>query len=224
MYNIAIDGTAGSGKSTVARALAKRLNFNVFNTGDLYRALACAYLDMGYHNVTEKSAKDFIKRCEIRVEFLEDGQHTFANGIDYTPRLHEEEISVLSSQISPFKRVRKSVRQVQRKFAKENNCVMEGRDICTDILPNADLKLFITASPEVRAKRRYAQVKDKGKSYDAVLKDIIARDYSDSHRKVAPLKPAKDGYIVDNSDMTVEETVDYCEKLFKDKMNNKKNI
>ena len=218
MYNIAIDGTAGSGKSTVACALAKRLDFNVFNTGDLYRGLACAYLDMGYHNITEKSVKDFIKRCEIKVEFLEDGQHTFVNNFDYTSRLHEEEISVLSSKVAPFKKVRKKVKKVQRQFAKNNNCVMEGRDICTAILPHADLKLFITARPEIRANRRYQQNKNEGKSYEEILKDINERDYNDSHRKVAPLKPAKDGIIIDNSDMTVEETVDTCEKLFKEKV------
>ncbi len=218
MYNIAIDGTAGSGKSTIARLLAKKLNFKVFNTGDLYRCFACAYLDFGYHNITESAIKDFINRCDIKVQFMPDGQHTFVNNIDYTSRLHEEEISVLSSKIAPFKKVRKKVKKVQRQFAKENDCVMEGRDICTFILPHADLKLFITARPEVRAKRRYAQAKEEGKSYEDILRDINQRDYSDTHRKVAPLKPAKDGIIVDNSDMTVEETVDYCEELFKEKV------
>lgn len=217
MFNIAIDGVSGSGKSTIATALAKKLKMNVLNTGDLYRAFACAYRDMDLGKVSKKSVEALARQIDTDIKFIKGVQHTFANGVDYTASLHDEEISVLVPEIALFKCIREEVKEIQRRFAKNNDCIIEGRDITYEILPHADLKLFITASPEVRAKRRLEQVKDSGKSYEEILKDLKKRDHLDMHRKVSPLKIVKDAVVVDTGDMTVEETVDYILKLVKEK-------
>lgn len=220
MINIAIDGHVGSGKSTLARGLADRLGFKVFDTGAIYRGLACAFKDSHYSSVNEESIKDFLKDLDVKIFFEDKLQHVVVCNIDYTPYLRLEEISMLAAQISPYKILREKVVLLQRNFAKENNCIMEGRDIATIVLPKADVKFFITASEKVRATRRYEQIKDKPNSptYDEILKDLRERDYKDEHRSVAPLKPAKDSIIIDTSNMNLDATVDYCLKIIKSKV------
>ena len=155
------------------------------------------------------------------MKFLKDGQHVIVNGKDYLPFIRLEEISMLAAKISPFSQLRKIVLSVQQSFAKKNNCIMEGRDIGTEVLPNADVKFFITAREEVRAQRRYDQIKNKpnAPSYKDILEDLRARDYADEHREVAPLKPAKDSIILDTSDMTLEQSIEKCIKLIKERQN-----
>ena len=221
MINIAIDGHVGSVKSTLARGLAKKLGFNVFDTGAIYRGLACEFKEKGYKSIDENTILDFISSVEVQIFFEGDVQHVVVNGHDHTPNLRREEISMLSAQISPFPKLREKVKDLQRHFAKEYNCIMEGRDIGTVVLPNADVKFFITASEEVRAQRRFDQVKDKpnSPSYQEILNDLRERDYKDEHRTVAPLKPAKDAIILNTSNMTLDDTINKCFKIINNKLN-----
>lgn len=219
MINVAIDGHAGSGKSVLAKGIAERLKFRVLNTGALYRGMACAYRESGYKGVDNDKINEFVKDIKISVEFIDDVQHVFVNGKDYTPHLREEEISVLSSEISPYQQLRNKVVDLQRDFAKNNNCVMEGRDIATNVLPDAQIKIFLTASAEKRAMRRYLEMKDKDNvTFEQILKDIKERDYRDEHRAVAPLVPAKDSVILDNGDLTVEGTIDKAIEIINKKL------
>lgn len=219
MFNITIDGHVGCGKSTLAKGLAQKLNFKVFDTGAVYRSLACAYKAKGYGEVNEESIKDFVSKVTIKVIFQKEGQHVLVNGEDYFSSIRLEEISMLAAKIAPFQILRKKVLDVQRQFAQNNDCIMEGRDIGTEVLPNADVKFFITAREEVRAKRRYDQIKNKpnSPSYQEILDDLRKRDYADEHRAVAPLKPAHDAIILDTSDMTLEESIEKCCKIIEEK-------
>lgn len=216
MLNIAIDGHVGSGKSTLAKGIAKNLGLKVLDTGAIYRGLACAFKEGEWCDINLENVTKFASQTTVKIAFIEDLQHVIVNGKDYTPWLRLEETSRIASQIAVFQVVRNKVLEIQRDFANNYDCVMEGRDIGTDVLPNAQLKLFITASEEVRAKRRFDQIKDKTQtSFEQVLKDLRDRDYKDTHREIAPLKPAKDAIIIDTSDMTLEQTIEKCVDLIK---------
>ena len=215
--NIAIDGHAGSGKSATAKLLAKKLGFKGFNTGAIYRAVACEWDRKGLGDITKQKVARFVKDLTVSVKFVGKVQHTFANGIDYTDFLNLERISVLTPKIAIFNDIREKVRDIQRNFARDNDCVMEGRDIGSEILPNADFKFFITAAVEVRAKRRYDELLSKGEhnSFEEVLEDLKKRDYMDEHREIAPLKIVEDSIVIDNSQKNLEETVEECLKHVK---------
>lgn len=222
MINIAIDGYVGSGKSTLAKGLAKKLNYKVLDTGAIYRGLACAYIARGYGEVCQESIDNFLNNCKtIEIFFKDELQHVVVCNVDYTQYLRTEEISMLAAQISPYKNLREKVKTIQQDFASKNNCIIEGRDIGTVVLPNADIKFFITASEEIRANRRFAQIKETPNSptYENILKDLRERDYKDEHRLIAPLKPAKDSIIIDTSNMNLEQTIEYCLKIIKLKIN-----
>lgn len=220
MLNIAIDGHVGSGKSTLSKGIAKELNLKVLDTGAIYRGIACHFQTKKYNEISEETINAFIKQIEVSVKFIEDIQHVVVCGIDYTPYLRKEETSVLASKISPFPQIREKVLEIQRTFAKNYDCVIEGRDIGTVVLPNADVKFFITASEKVRAQRRFDQIKNLPDSptFEEILKDLRDRDYQDEHRKVAPLKPAEDSIIMDTSNMSLEETIKKCVEIIKKKM------
>lgn len=217
MINIAIDGHVGSGKSTLAKGLAKRLGFNIFDTGAVYRGLACEFMRRGLGEPNQRKIEKFINTVDIKIEFIDEVEHVFVNDFDYTPYLRLEETSVMAGKVSPFKVLRAKVLSLQRDFAKTHNVVMEGRDIGTEVLPNADFKFFVTASEEVRAKRRFDQIKDKpnAPTYEEVLRDLRDRDYRDEHREVSPLKPAKDSIIIDSSNQTLEQTIEKCLEIIK---------
>ena len=221
MYQIAIDGTSGSGKSSFAKGLAKAFGFYYLNTGEIYRALACAYKQGGYAEVNEENITAFVEDIEVKVDFEEGKQVVYVNGNSYTPYLRLEEISALTSQVAPFKILRARVLDVQRNFAKENNVVMEGRDIGSTVLPNADVKIFLTADVRARAERRYKELspEDKAKTtFEEVLKDLEERDYRDSHRAVAPLKVAEGAIVLDNSNLNLQETIDEGIKIIRQKI------
>lgn len=220
MVNIAIDGFGGSGKSTLAKGLAKRLGYRVLDTGALYRGLACAFKAGKWGEANKENALKFIKGVKVEIFFEGDLQHVIVNDVDYTSQLRTEETSMLSALISPYEEVRQTVRKLQRDFAKKFNCVIEGRDVGSEVIPNADLKIFVTAKPEIRAQRRYDQVKDKpnAPTLEEVLEELNKRDYADVHREVAPLVPAKDAVILDTSYMTLEQSIDKCEKLVKEQI------
>lgn len=219
MLNIAIDGHVGSGKSTLSKGLAKRLNLRVLDTGAIYRGIACRFKAEGLENhIDEGTINKFVEKLKVQVKFDGDLQRVIVDGVDYTPWLRKEETSVLTSKISPFPKIRDKVLDIQRDFAKKYDCVIEGRDIGTVVLPNADVKFFITASEKVRAQRRYDQIKDlpDSPSYDEILKDLRMRDYQDEHRKIAPLKPAEDSIIMDTSEMTLEQTIEKCVQIIQE--------
>lgn len=215
--NIAVDGHAGSGKSAIAKEIAKALKFQVFDTGAMYRALACEWDARGLGKMTKGKVEKFIKTITISVKFVEGIQHTYVNGVDYTPVLRLEKISKLSSMISPFPCVRDMVKEIQRDFAKHNNCVMEGRDIGSVVLPNAEYKFFITAPVEIRARRRYEQeIKNQPDiDFNNVLEDLKKRDYADEHREIAPLIIVEDSIVVNNTGKSLKEVIDECLRYIK---------
>lgn len=220
MISVAIDGFTGCGKSTLAQKLCEKLGFRMLDTGAIFRGIACAFGDMGYGEMTEKNIDKFVTEISVEVKFIDGVQHVIVNGDDKTPNLRTEKTSALASKISVFPKVRTFMNDVARDFAKKNDCIIEGRDIGSVVLPNANVKIFLTADEDVRAKRRYLQLVEMGKSadYEEVLKDLKERDYRDSHRDVAPLKMTSDAIKVDNTNMTFEETVDFCYDLIKQKM------
>ena len=210
MVAIAIDGPASAGKSTVSKILSKKLGFLYLDTGALYRAIAFYFVsnNLNYSNIDVLERG--LKNIDLKLEFRGDQQRIILLGQDITDSIRTDKMSSLASDISSIGSVRKFLLDFQRNFAKENNIIMDGRDIGTVVLPNADIKIFLTASLEARAKRRYLEYQDKGynDSYNEVLESIKQRDYNDSHREIAPLIPAKDAIILDTTKYTLDEVVD----------------
>ena len=216
--NVAIDGYVCSGKSTIAKELAKRLGYHVFDTGAVYRGIACAfkYLHNDENNINEASVAKFARQIYVDIKFINGLQHVLVNGVDYTKELRTEEISVLSAKLSPFMSIREKVLKIQRKFAENNNTVMEGRDIGSEVLPNADYKFFVTADEQVRAQRRFEQQKMLGNydiSLEKILDDLRDRDYKDTHRDHGAIKKMPDAYVIDTSNQTIEQSVEQCLKI-----------
>lgn len=219
-YSVAIDGPAGAGKSTIAKLLAKELGFYYVDTGAIYRTLGYFMDLVGIGPKDIDGITRMIDEVVIEIEYDEDGsQHMFMNEIDVTEDIRSPEMSKIASGISAHKLVRDTLLDMQRDMAKKHNVIMDGRDIGTVVLPRADVKFFLTASPEVRAQRRCAELQAKGSkdSYDKVLKEIIQRDYDDSHRAVAPLKQTKSHILVDTSDMTIEQVVAEMGRIVREK-------
>ena len=219
MFSVTIDGKAGCGKSTLAEELSKILNLKKFNTGAVYRGITCEYKNInGTKEPTEQIIKDFVKNLNIKVIFVEEEQRVLVNNVDYTPFLRNEEISNFVAKISPFDEVRQLVRQIQRDFANTYDCIMEGRDIGSVVLKDAQCKLFITASNEVRAKRRLEQLKNTPDcpTFEILLEEINERDFKDINREHGALLPAEDAIIIDNSNETLQQTIDRCVKIIND--------
>ncbi|MBE6715835.1 MAG: (d)CMP kinase [Ruminococcaceae bacterium] len=218
MINIAIDGPAGAGKSTVAKMVAKELGFIYIDTGALYRSIGIAALRKGFSTDNREQVISILPEIELSLKFVDGEQRVILNGEDVSRDIRLPEASMAASNVSAIPEVRSFLLDMQKKFARENNCLMDGRDIGTVILPDAELKIFLTASPEVRADRRYKELIEKGtpKAYDELLEEIKVRDYNDSHRAVAPLKPAEDAVIVDTSEMSLDEVVEKIISLAKD--------
>ena len=209
-YSIAIDGPAGAGKSTIAKQLAKELGYQYVDTGAIYRTVAY-FLDLwGVSPKDVDGVQRYIDELTINIEYDEDGlQHMIMNGMDVTGEIRTQDISQKASLVSAHAVVRDVLLDMQRDVAKEYNVIMDGRDIGTVVLPKADVKIFLTASAEVRAKRRTDELLAKGQTanYDTILKEIQQRDYQDTHREIAPLKMAKDSVKVDTSEMDIEDVV-----------------
>ena len=209
MINIAIDGPAGAGKSSVAKLCAKELGFIYIDTGALYRAIGIAALRKGFDTKNEKDVTSILPEISLSLKFVDGEQRVILSGEDVSRDIRLPEASMAASNVSAIPAVRSFLLDMQKKFARENNCIMDGRDIGTVILPDAQLKIFLTASAEVRADRRYKELIEKGtpKDYNELLEEIKERDYNDSHRAIAPLKPADDAVVVDSSDMPIEAVV-----------------
>ncbi len=216
-YNVAIDGPAGAGKSTIAKRVAKEMGFVYVDTGAMYRALAIYFLKMGLKPEDTEQISKVCKDAKVTIGYEDGIQQVYLNGENVTGQLRTEEVGNMASVSSAIEEVRAQLLELQRVMAKENNVVMDGRDIGTNILPNADVKVFLTASVSERAKRRYLELTEKGVSCDIneIAKDIEERDYRDSHRAIAPLKQAEDAVYIDSSDMTIDEVVEAIRSLCK---------
>ncbi len=218
--SIAVDGPSGAGKSTVADALAKRLGILHLDTGAMYRAFAWQALHDGVDTLDEAALAAMAGRTQIQVKFEDGRQHTLVNGQDVTDMIRTQEISMAASNCSKFSAVRAFMVRMQQEMAQTCSMVLDGRDIGTTVLPNATLKIFLTASPEVRARRRYEELLAKGETvtYEEVLGDVNRRDEQDTTRAVEPLRPAKDAVLVDTSLLSRDEAVDAIEKQLKSKL------
>ncbi|MDO4960757.1 MAG: (d)CMP kinase [Eubacteriales bacterium] len=207
--SIAIDGPSGVGKSTIAKLLSKELGYVYIDTGAMFRTLAVYFNEHGIDAADEKAITEAIDSISIDIKYIDGVQHMFANGTDVTDRLRTEAVSQIASITSQYGPVRAKLLDMQRALAKKENVIMDGRDIGTVVLPDAQLKIFLTASSAVRAKRRYDQLLETGKlggaSFEDILKDQEERDYRDSHREIAPLKAAEDAVTIDTSDMSIDE-------------------
>ena len=209
-YSIAIDGPAGAGKSTIARRLAKELGYYYVDTGAIYRTVAYFMDLLGISPKDVDGVERYIDELTIEIEYDEDGvQHMIMNGMDVSGDIRTQDISQKASLVSAHAVVREVLLDMQRNVAKKHNVIMDGRDIGTVVLPKADVKIFLTADPEVRAKRRYDELIAKGQKANlpTILKEIQQRDYQDSHREIAPLKQAKDAVKVDTSNLDIEGVV-----------------
>ena len=210
MINIAIDGPAGAGKSTIAQAIAKELGYIYVDTGALYRAIGLSFINKGVDMNDEQAVALLLAGTSIEIRFINMEQHVFLNDSDVTGKIRTEAVSMAASACSALPAVRAFLLQLQRDLAADNNVVMDGRDIGTVILPNAQIKIFLTATPEDRAQRRYEELIGKGVhcDYESVYKDLIRRDYDDSHREVAPLRPAEGAIILDTTGNPLEVSIE----------------
>lgn len=224
MFNIAIDGPGGAGKSSVSRAVSKELGFIYVDTGALYRAVGLYALRNGVDTKNETAVGEYLPKIKVELVFENGEQKVLLNGEDVSADIRLPEASMAASDVSKIPSVRKFLFDLQREIAAENNCLMDGRDIGTVVLPKAELKIFLTASPEARARRRYDELVANGSevSFEEILKDLNARDYQDSHREIAPLKPAEDSVILDTTDLTFEEVKNKIIELTRERQNHGK--
>ena len=220
-YAIAIDGPAGAGKSTIAKRLAKELGFQYVDTGALYRTVAY-FLDLlGVSPKDVDGVERYIDELNVEIQYDEEGaQHMIMNGMDVSGDIRTQDISQKASLVSAHAVVRDALLDMQRNVAKSYNVIMDGRDIGTVVLPKADVKIFLTASAEVRAKRRTDELIAKGQTavFETVLKEIEQRDYQDTHRPIAPLKMAKDSVKLDTSDLDIDGVVAAMRKIIAEKI------
>ncbi len=218
--NVAIDGPAGAGKSTIAKKVAAKMEYIYVDTGAMYRSLALYFIRKGINKDDEAKISEAVKECDVTIGYEDGQQQVLLNGENVTGLIRTEEVGNMASSSSTYKAVRAKLLDLQRKLASENDVIMDGRDIGTVILPNAQAKIFLTASVDTRANRRYKELKDKGESPDLekIKKDIEERDYRDSHRDEAPLKQADDAVLVDTSDMSIDEVTDRLIEIIKSKI------
>lgn len=208
-FNIAIDGPAGAGKSTIARLAAKRLGFVYVDTGAMYRAIALYFLRKGIRPEDVQTIASLVQGAEITIRYVDGTQQVILNGEDVSGQIRTEEVGNMASATSAIPAVRAHLLELQRNLAASANVIMDGRDIGTCILPDADVKIFLTASTSVRAMRRYRELQEKGMmcNLEEIEQDIIERDARDMNRETAPLKQAEDAMLLDSSDMTREQVV-----------------
>lgn len=220
MINIAIDGPAGAGKSTIAKAVSKELGYIYVDTGALYRTVGLNALRLGMDTKDAGQVISTLDGLEVSLRFVDNEQRVFLGEEDVSTAIRQNEVSMAASNVSAIPRVREFLFDLQRNIAKNNNCIMDGRDIGTVVLPDAQIKLFLTASAKARADRRYKELIEKGQTvdFDTILKEIEERDYQDSHREIAPLKQADDAILVDSTELTLPETIDYMIGIIKERI------
>lgn len=214
-YNVAIDGPAGAGKSTIAKLVAKEKGYVYVDTGAMYRGLAIHFLENGIEAEEKEKIAEACKEADVTIRYEDGRQQVYLNGKNITAKLREEAVGNMASKSSAIPEVRAKLLELQRELARKEDVIMDGRDIGTCVLPDADVKVFLTASVETRAKRRYDELVEKGVPCDLeeIARDIAERDERDSTREIAPLKQAEDAVLVDSSYMTIEEVVAAIVKL-----------
>lgn len=215
--NIAIDGPAGAGKSTIAKMVSAKLGYIYVDTGALYRTIA---LYITENDIPDDKIEVSLENADVSLKFIDGAQRVFLGGRDVSELIRTPEISMAASRTSAIPAVRKYLFGTQQKIAAENNVIMDGRDIGTVVLPNADVKIFLTASAEERANRRYKELAEKPDcpTYQEILDDIIKRDYQDMHRETAPLKQADDAVLVDSTELNLEQSADAIVKIISEKI------
>lgn len=220
MINIAIDGPAGAGKSTIAKTVSKELGYIYVDTGALYRTVGLNALRNGVDTKDAEGVIATLNGLKVSLRFVNNEQRVFLGEEDVSEAIRQNEVSMAASNVSAIPTVRDFLFDLQRDIAKNNNCIMDGRDIGTVVLPDAQIKLFLTASAEARADRRFKELTEKGQSvdYDVILKEIKERDYQDSHREIAPLKQADDAILVDSTEMDLPTTIEYMLKVIKERI------
>ena len=219
IINVAIDGPAGAGKSTISRKAAAELGFIYIDTGALYRTVGLNALRKGADLQSDDSIiATLTDDVKVELKFIDGEQRMFLSGEDVSDKIRTPEASMAASRVSAVPKVREYLFDLQKKLARENSCVMDGRDIGTVVLPDADVKIFLTASPEARAERRFRELTEKGMDVklEDVLADMIKRDYDDSHRAIAPLKQADDAVLCDSSELNLEESIDLIIRTIKE--------
>lgn len=216
-FSIAIDGPTGAGKSTIAREISTRLGCVYIDTGAMYRAIGLYVLRKGLPSDDASSIISLLPQVKLSIAHEDDGQHIYLSGEDVSQDIRTPEASIYASNVSKIPEVREFLLETQRSFAKTGSVVMDGRDIGTVILPDADVKIFLTASSESRAERRHLELRAKGidTSYEKVLRDLTWRDQNDSGRKTAPLRPADDAVVLDTTDLDLSQSVDAAELLIR---------
>ncbi len=217
---IAIDGPSGAGKSTIARLLAADLRFIYVDTGALYRAVGYTMLQKGIDPADAAAVEERLPELQVELRYVDGVQRVFVNDEDVSDCIRTPEVSMAASAVSALPAVRQFLLQLQRDLAASSNVIMDGRDIGTVVLPDAGLKIFLTASPEERARRRYLELQEKGvdTTLEAVLEDMRQRDHNDSNRAAAPLKAAEDAVMVDTTGCSLEEAVERMKKLAKERI------
>ena len=215
--NIAIDGPAGAGKSTIAKMVSAKMGYIYVDTGALYRTIA---LYLTENNIADEDIEKSLENADVSLKFIDGTQRVYLGDRDVTGLIRTPEISMSASRTSAIPAVREHLFELQQKIARENNIIMDGRDIGTVVLPDADVKIYLTATPEERAKRRYKELSEKSDcpSYDDILKDIIQRDYQDMNRKTAPLKQADDAVLVDSTELTLEQSAERITEIIREKI------
>lgn len=215
MISVAIDGPAGAGKSSISRLAAKRLGFIYVDTGALYRAVGLKFSLSGADRSLDCDIDGILAKTTVDIRFKDGEQRVFLDGSDVSDEIRTPAASMMASAVSARPQVRAFLLEMQRKLARENNVVMDGRDIGTVVLPEAEVKIYLTASAEVRAKRRLKELREKGEdvSFKEVYDDMVKRDYDDMHRVIAPLKQAEDAVLADTTDCSLEESVELVLKI-----------
>ncbi len=221
MISVAIDGPAGAGKSTIAKAVSKALGFLYIDTGALYRTIALFILRAGVLPADREKVASLLPQIHIQLAYEDGVQQVFLEQENVSEAIRTPAVSKAASQVSAHPEVRAFLLEQQRSLACENNVLMDGRDIGTVVLPNATVKIFLTASAETRAKRRFKELVEKGEAvtFEQILSDIQARDYADSHREIAPLKQADDAVLADTSNLTLEESITLIRDIIREKTN-----
>ena len=220
MISIAIDGPSGAGKSTIAKAVSKKPGFIYVDTGALYRSIGLYVLNKGKDTANREETAALLPEISVKIRYVDGVQHVYLNEEDVSDDIRKPPVSMAASNVSAHPEVREFLLNLQRQFAKENNVVMDGRDIGTVVLPHADIKIFLTASSEERARRRYRELIEKGEQVDfeQIHEEIKQRDFNDSHRAIAPLKQAPDAVLVDTTGCTLEESIEKLETIIRSRM------
>ena len=219
MISVAIDGPAGAGKSSISKTASKKLGFIYVDTGALYRSIALNFIRKGADESLSCDIDGILKQTSVEIRFVNGEQHVFLNSEDVNDKIRTPEVSLMASAVSAKPQVREFLLDMQRNLAKTNNVLMDGRDIGTVVLPDATVKIFLTASEKVRAERRYKELCEKGikADFDEVYNDIVKRDFNDMNRPVAPLKQAKDAILADTSALDFEQSVELIIRIIKEK-------